>query len=218
MSERILIVDDDAPVRRMLARTIAAEGYAVDEAGDGGAALIAVDRASPDLVVLDVAMPGLDGIEVCRRVRAKGLSIPVLLVTARDAVADRVAGLDAGADDYLTKPFDSDELLARIRALLRRGKPVGMIRSVGTLRLDMASRRVSVGERELELTAREAALLELLMRRPNTVVTRELALQEVWDGDAGIGVVDRYVAFLRGKLGDAVEIRTVRGLGFTLVA
>ena len=218
MSERILIVDDDAPVRLMLVRTIAAEGYAVDEAGDGAAALIAVDRASPDLVVLDVAMPGLDGIEVCRRVRAKGLSIPVLLVTARDAVADRVAGLDAGADDYLTKPFDSDELLARIRALLRRGKPVGMIRSVGTLSLDMASRRVSVGERELELTAREAALLELLMRRPNTVVTRELALQEVWDGDAGIGVVDRYVAFLRGKLGDAVEIRTVRGLGFTLVA
>jgi two-component system response regulator MprA len=218
VSERILIVDDDAPVRRMLARTIAAEGYAVDEAGDGAAALIAVDRASPDLVVLDVAMPGLDGIEVCRRVRAKGLSIPVLLVTARDAVADRVAGLDAGADDYLTKPFDSDELLARIRALLRRGKPVGMIRSVGTLSLDMASRRVHVGERELELTAREAALLELLMRRPNTVVTRELALQEVWAGDAGIGVVDRYVAFLRGKLGDAVEIRTVRGLGFTLVA
>jgi two-component system response regulator MprA len=218
VSERILIVDDDAPVRRMLARTIAAEGYAVDEAADGAGALIAVDRASPDLVVLDVAMPGLDGIEVCRRVRAKGLSIPVLLVTARDAVADRVAGLDAGADDYLTKPFDSDELLARIRALLRRGKPVGTIRSVGTLSLDMASRRVNVGERELELTAREAALLELLMRRPNTVVTRELALQEVWDGDAGIGVVDRYVAFLRGKLGDAVEIRTVRGVGFTLVA
>jgi two-component system, OmpR family, response regulator MprA len=218
VSERILIVDDDAPVRRMLARTIAAEGYAVDEAADGAGALIAVDRAPPDLVVLDVAMPGLNGIEVCRRVRAKGLSTPVLLVTARDAVADRVAGLDAGADDYLTKPFDSDELLARIRALLRRGKPVGMIRSVGTLSLDMASRRVNVGERELELTAREAALLELLMRRPNRVVTREVALQEVWDGDAGIGVVDRYVAFLRGKLGDAVEIRTVRGLGFTLVA
>jgi two-component system response regulator MprA len=151
-------------------------------------------------------------------VRAKGLAIPVLLVTARDAVADRVAGLDAGADDYLTKPFDSDELLARIRALLRRGKPVGTVRSVGSLTLDLATRRVTVGSRELELTAREAALLELLMRRPNTVVTREVALEEVWDGDAGPGVVDRYVAFLRGKLGDAVEIRTVRGVGFTLVA
>jgi len=218
VSERILIVDDDAPVRRRLARTIAREGYAVEEAADGAGALIAVDRALPDVVVLDVAMPGLDGIEVCRRVRAKGLAVPVLLVTARDAVADRVAGLDAGADDYLTKPFDSGELLARIRALLRRGKPLGTIRSVGSLSLDVVSRRVHVGTRELELTAREAALLELLMRRPNTVVTRELALQEVWGGEAGVGVVDRYVAFLRGKLGDAVEIRTVRGLGFTLVA
>ena len=155
----------------MLARTIAAEGYEVQEAPDGAAALMAVDGAAPDLVVLDVAMPGLDGIEVCRRLRAKGLAIPVLLVTARDAVADRVSGLDAGADDYLTKPFDSDELLARLRALLRRGRPVGTVRSVGPLRLDVASRRLRVGDRELELTGREAALLELLMRRPNTVVT-----------------------------------------------
>ena len=218
MSDRVLIVDDDAPVRRMLARTVAADGYPVEEAADGAAALIAIDRAAPSLIVLDVAMPGLDGIEVCRRVRAKGLATPVLLVTARDAVVDRVSGLDAGADDYLTKPFDSDELLARLRALLRRGRPVGTVRSVGPLRLDVASRRLRVGDRELELTGREAALLELLMRRPNTVVTRELALQEVWDGDASIGVVDRYVGFLRGKLGDAVEIRTVRGVGFTLVA
>ncbi len=141
----------------------------------------------------------------------------MLLVTARDDVVDRVAGLDAGADDYLIKPFDSDELLARIRALLRRGRPLGTLRSAGALTLDVQTRRARVGSREVELTAREAALLELLMRRPNAVVTRELALQELWDDDATHGVVDRYVAFLRGKLGAGVEIRTVRGVGFTLV-
>ena len=218
VSEHILIVDDDPPVRRMLARTIVAEGYGVEEAADGARALVAISQQAPDLVVLDVAMPGLDGFEVCRRIRAKGLAIPVLLLTARDDVVDRVVGLDAGADDYLIKPFDSDELLARIRALLRRGRPVGTLRSVGTLTLDVETRRARVGHREVELTAREAALLELLMRRPNAVVTRELALQELWDDGATLGVVDRYVGFLRSKLGDGVEIRTVRGVGFTLVA
>jgi two-component system response regulator MprA len=217
VSAQILIVDDDPPVRRMLARTIEAEGYRVAEAGDGALALVTIAERAPDLVVLDVAMPGLDGFEVCRRIRAKGLAIPVLLVTARDDVADRVTGLDAGADDYLIKPFDSDELLARIRALLRRGRPAGSLRSVGALTLDTQTRHARVGAREIELTAREAALLELLMRRPNTVVTRELALQELWGDDATLGVVDRYVAFLRSKLGDGVEIRTVRGVGFTLI-
>src|SRR6516162_4664564 len=117
----ILVVDDDAPIRRMLERTLTAEGYAVESAADGGAALAAVERAVPDLVVLDVAMPGLDGLSVCRRLRRAGLGLPVLLLTARDAVSDRVAGLDAGADDYLVKPFAPQELLARVRALLRRG-------------------------------------------------------------------------------------------------
>ena len=218
VSERILIVDDDPPVRRMLLRTIGAEGYAVAEAGDGAGALAAIERDPPDLVVLDVAMPGLDGVSVCRMLRDGGLTIPVILLTARDAVADRVAGLDAGADDYLSKPFDSGELLARIRALLRRGKPVGSVRTVGALRLDTATRILVAGQTTLELTAREAALLELLMRRPNMVVTREHALAEVWDDDAGPGVVDRYVGFLRSKLGGLAEIRTVRGVGYTLVA
>lgn len=218
MSERILIVDDDPPVRRMLARTIGAEGYVVGEAADGAQALVAVESSAPDLVVLDVAMPGLDGFEVCRQMRRRGVDTPVILVTARDAVADRVAGLDAGADDYLAKPFDSGELLARIRALLRRGRPPGSVRTAGDLRLDTATRIVQAGGRAIELTAREAALLELLMRRPNIVVTRERALREVWGDDAGVGVVDRYVAFLRSKLGDRAEIRTVRGVGYTFVA
>jgi len=218
VSERILIVDDDPPVRRMLARTIGAEGYVVGEAADGAQALVAVESSAPDLVVLDVTMPGLDGFEVCRQMRRRGVDTPVILVTARDAVADRVAGLDAGADDYLAKPFDSGELLARIRALLRRGRPPGSVRTAGDLRLDTATRIVQAGDRAIELTAREAALLELLMRRPNIVVTRERALREVWGDDAGVGVVDRYVAFLRSKLGDRAEIRTVRGVGYTFVA
>jgi two-component system, OmpR family, response regulator MprA len=218
VSERILIVDDDPPVRRMLVRTLGAEGYRVGEAGDGGEALAAIERDAPDLVVLDVAMPAPDGITVCRLMREGGNATPVILLTARAAVADRVAGLDAGADDYLAKPFDSGELLARIRALLRRGKPLGTVRTVGELRLDTATRVVSAGGRTLDLTPREAALLELLMRRPNMVVTREHALAEVWDGDAGPGVVDRYVGFLREKLGSLAEIRTVRGVGYTLVA
>ncbi len=218
MSERILIVDDDPPVRRMLARTIGAEGYVVGEAGDGAQALVAVESDAPDLVVLDVTMPGLDGFEVCRQMRQRGVETPVILVTARGAVADRVAGLDAGADDYLAKPFDSGELLARIRALLRRGRPLGSVRTAGELQLDTATRIVTAGDRAIELTAREAALLELLMRRPNIVVTRERALREVWGDDAGLGVVDRYVAFLRSKLGERAEIRTVRGVGYTFVA
>jgi two-component system, OmpR family, response regulator MprA len=218
VSERILIVDDDPPVRRMLARTIGAEGYVVGEARDGAQALVAVESDAPDLVVLDVTMPGLDGFEVCRQMRKRGVATPVILVTARGTVADRVAGLDAGADDYLAKPFDSGELLARIRALLRRGRPPGSVRTAGALRLDTATRIVETGDAAVELTAREAALLELLMRRPNTVVTRERALREVWGDDAGLGVVDRYVAFLRSKLGDRAEIRTVRGVGYTFVA
>jgi two-component system, OmpR family, response regulator MprA len=214
--ERVLVVDDDAPIRRMLARTLAAEGYEVALASDGGEALADVERAPPDLVVLDVAMPGLDGLAVCRRLRRKGVSAPILMLTARDAVADRVAGLDAGADDYLVKPFAPEELAARLRALLRRGWDEAALLTVGDLTLDTASRRAQRAGRTIELTARETALLALLMRHPRAVVSRELALAEVWEESTGPNVVDRYVAHLRRKLGEPALIQTVRGVGFTL--
>src|SRR4051794_28663547 len=191
MAEAILVVDDDAPIRRMLDRVLTAEGYAVETAADGGDALAAVERAAPDLVVLDVAMDGLDGLAVCRRIRAKGLSLPVLLLTARDTVPDRVAGLDAGADDYLAKPFATDELLARVRALLRRGKALEEVLAVGDLSLDLATREARRGGRTVALSGREAALLELLMRSARRVVTREQALAEIWDGAATQNTVDR---------------------------
>ena len=145
----ILVVDDDAPIRRMLDRTLAAEGYAVESAADGGEALAAVERSAPDLIVLDVSMPGLDGLAVCRRLRAKGLATPVLLLTARDEVPDRVAGLDAGADDYLVKPFATDELLARVRALLRRHAPEELL-ALADLTFDPATRSVRRGGREVD--------------------------------------------------------------------
>ena len=214
----VLVVDDDAPVRRMLERTLGAEGYDVRAAPDGGAALAAVERSLPDLVVLDVAMPGLDGLAVARRLRAKRLTTPILLLTARDAVADRVAGLDAGADDYLVKPFAPEELLARVRALLRRGRTISDTLAFDDLVLDVAAARAERAGRDLELTPREADLLALLLREARTVVTRERALEEVWGGEleARPNVVDRYVAYLRRKLGDPPLIRTVRGVGFVL--
>ena len=214
----ILVVDDDAPIRRMLQRTLAAEGYDVSSTPDGGAALAAVERAVPDLVVLDVAMPGVDGLAVCRRLRAKGLSLPILLLTARDAVPDRVAGLDAGADDYLVKPFAAEELVARVRALLRRGREPEEILAFGDLVLDLAARSARRGGRELGLSSREADLLELLLRNPRRVVSRELALDRVWGGPAAasLNVVDRYVSYLRRKLGEPALIETVRGVGFVL--
>src|SRR5204863_9666765 len=152
----ILVVDDDAPIRRMLDRTLSAEGYAVATAADGGEALAAVERSTPDLVVLDVGLPGVDGLSVSRRLRAKGLAVPVLLLTARDSVPDRVAGLDAGADDYLVKPFASEELLARARALLRRGNEPGELLAFGDLVLDVRARSALRGGREIRLSAREA--------------------------------------------------------------
>ena len=216
MAESILIVDDDAPVRRMLERTLAAEGHLVSSAPDGGQALASVERSMPDLVILDVAMPGLDGLAVCRRLRELGVAAPILLLTARDAIADRVAGLDAGADDYLVKPFAVEELNARVRALTRRGQPAAERLMVGDLALELATRTATRGGRALELTARESDLLELLMRNQRNVVSREMALDVVWDDEAGANVVDRYVAYLRRKLGEPPLIHTVRGLGFTL--
>jgi two-component system response regulator MprA len=215
----VLLVDDDAPIRRMLERTLVAEGYDVAAVADGGAALAQVERSLPDLIVLDVAMPGMDGLAVTRRLRAKGMAVPILLLTARDALAERVAGLDAGADDYLVKPFEVAELTARVRALLRRNHPQDHPQlAFADLTLDAAAGAARRGGRDLELTRREAQLLELLLRNARTVVTRELALDEVWggDGEAQANVVDRYVAYLRRKLGAPALIHTVRGVGFRL--
>src|SRR3954466_3651612 len=194
----LLLVDDDPPIRRMLERTLAAEGYSVEAAADGGAALAAVERNVPDAIVLDVTMPGIDGLAVTRRLRAKGLRVPILLLTARDAVHERVAGLDAGADDYLVKPFDVDELSARVRALLRRNAPPSSEEQLAfadlTLEPDTGIARRN--GRDLELTRREAELLALLLRNARGVVTRELAL-EVWggEGEVTMNAVDRYVAY-----------------------
>jgi two-component system response regulator MprA len=214
----ILLVDDDASIRRMLERTLAAEGYEVAAVADGGAALAAVERSMPDVLVLDVAMPGLDGLAVTRRLRAKGLGVPILLLTARDALEERVAGLDAGADDYVVKPFE--ELIARLRALLRRNRPPAERLAFADLSLELQTGAARRGGRHIELTRREAELLELLLRHPRTVVTRERALEAVWggEGEASLNVVDRYVAYLRRKLGEPVLIQTVRGLGFRLDA
>jgi len=213
----VLIVDDDAGVRRMLARTLEAEGYGVSVVADGGSALVEIERAAPDLVLLDVTMPGLDGLGVTRRLRGKGDALPVLLLTARDAVADRVAGLDSGADDYLVKPFATAELLARVRALLRRGRTGGDLLSAGDVTLDLQERAATRRGRDLALTPREADLLELLLRNARGVVSREQALQHVWgEGGATANAVDRYVAYLRRKLGEPPLIRTVRGVGFVL--
>jgi two-component system response regulator MprA len=202
----------------MLERTLSAEGYAVRAAPDGGAALAAVERSVPDLVVLDVAMPGVDGLSVARRLRSKGLGVPILMLTARDGVPDRVAGLDAGADDYLVKPFAVEELSARVRALLRRGHDVPETLAFADVVLDPDSGHATRGGRNLGLTRREAELLALLLRNPRTVVSRERALEEVWGGDAEVrsNSVDRYVAYLRRKLGDPPLIGTVRGVGFVL--
>ncbi len=214
--DRVLVVDDDPPLRRMLRRTLEAEGFDVTVAVDGGAALVAAERAAPDVIVLDVAMPALDGLAVCRRLRSKGLATPILMLTARDAVPDRVAGLEAGADDYLVKPFAVQELIARLRALTRRRTESSQRLAYADLVLDLQSRTAIRAGRAIELTGREAALLELLLRESGRTVTREHALDRIWDGAAEPNVVDRYVTRLRRKLGPPQLIRTLRGSGFAL--
>jgi two-component system response regulator MprA len=216
--ERVLVVDDDPPLRRMLHRSLSAEGFEVTVAPDGGAALLAAERSAPDVIVLDVAMPAMDGLSVCRRLRSRGLPTPILMLTARDAVSDRVAGLEAGADDYLVKPFAIQELIARLRALTRRGKTADERLAYADLTLEVSARTATRGGRTIELTGRETALLELLLREPGRTVTRDRAIDEIWGGAAEDNVVDRYVTRLRRKLGDPPLIRTLRGAGFVLRA
>ena len=222
MPEAVLLVDDDAPILRMLERTLAAEGYAVSAVADGGSALAHVERSMPDVIVLDVAMPGLDGLAVTRRLRAKGLVVPILLLTARDALDARVEGLDVGADDYLVKPFERQELLARMRALLRRRPPRGMAPlRVADLMLNPDTHEVARADRAIDLTQREFELLEYLMRNERLVISRQKLLDEVWGYDpfSITNTIEVFVSNLRRKLeagGEPRLLHTVRGAGYVL--
>jgi two-component system response regulator MprA len=216
------VVDDDEALRNAVRRALRLEGYDVELAVDGAEALDHLGGLSADLVVLDVLMPVLDGITVCRRLRASGDRTPILMLTARDMVSDRVIGLEAGADDYLTKPFAREELVARVRALLRRSRPEqdGVLR-VDDLELDPRSRQVRRSDRPVELTRTEFALLELLMRNAGMVLTRDTIRERVWgfDDSYGSNTLDVYVGYLRRKTeagGEARVIHTVRGVGFVL--
>ncbi|HJU98604.1 MAG TPA: response regulator transcription factor [Jiangellaceae bacterium] len=218
---RVLVVDDDPAVRESLRRSLAFNGYQVELAADGEQALRAVADSRPDAVVLDVMMPKLDGLATCRALRAAGDDVPVLMLTARDEVADRVAGLDAGADDYLPKPFALEELLARLRALLRRigAGESGPVLRLADLTLDPASRDVTRGERPVRLTRTEFALLELLLRNQRRVLPRERILEEVWGYDfpTTANSLEVYVGYLRRKteaMGEPRLIHTVRGVGY----
>lgn len=224
MAQRILVIDDEFKIVDVLRRGLEYEGYLVDGAYDGESGLAQARREPPDLIVLDVMMPGLDGLEVCRRLRASERSdVPVLMLTAKDAVPDRVAGLDAGADDYLVKPFAFDELLARIRALLRRRQPSteGQVLRFADVTINLATREVRRGERPISLTAKEFDLLELFMRHARQVLTRDTIYDHVWGYDFGgeSNIIEVYVRYLRSKLeagGEPRLLQTVRGVGYVL--
>jgi two-component system response regulator MprA len=226
---RILVVDDDRAVRESLRRSLQFNGYTVQLAGDGQQAMEVLAVQRPDAMVLDVMMPKVDGLEVCRRLRGTGDDLPILVLTARDAVSDRVAGLDAGADDYLPKPFALEELLARLRALLRRS-PVEVVGATGVtgaalgfadLVLDQGTREVTRGSRRISLTRTEFSLLELFMRHPRQVLTRSRILEDVWGYDVPTSgnALEVYVGYLRRKTeagGEPRLIHTVRGVGYAL--
>ena len=226
---RVLVVDDDAAVRDSLARTLRFEGHEVDTADDGRQALDAVHEHEPDAMILDVSMPRLDGLQTCRQLRAEGVLLPVLMLTARDSVGDRVAGLDAGADDYLAKPFALQELQARLRALLRRSllstapAPAGReaLLTFADVRLDPRTREVWRGARPVRLTRTEFSILEVFLRHPRQVLTRAVLFEQVWGYDFGetSNSVHVYLGYLRRKLEADDESRllhTVRGVGFVL--
>ncbi|MCW7941827.1 transcriptional regulator [Streptomyces hygroscopicus] len=219
---RILVVEDEPKMRDLLHRALAEEGYAVDTAADGLQAITLTDVAAYDAMVLDVMLPGLDGFEVCSALRRRGNWLPVLMLTAKDAVADRVRGLDGGADDYLTKPFSLEELMARLRMLIRRGpfeRPT--VLTAGDLTLDPATRTVRRGAEEIPLTAKEYALLEILLRRPGTVLTRTVLVEHCWDlgTSPGSNVVDAHIKALRAKIDrpyGTQAVETVRGAGYRI--
>jgi two-component system OmpR family response regulator len=219
---RVLIVEDEARMAGLIRRGLQREGMAVDVAGTGEDALWKGEAVEYDAIVLDLMLPGIDGFEVCRRLREAGVWSPILILTARDAVEHRVAGLDRGADDYLTKPFSYAELLARLRALVRRGRPRRpTVLEAGDLRLDPATRRAWRGEREIALSTKELAVLEAFMRRPGEVLSRFQLLEHAWDYEYEnrSNVVDAYVRLLRGKIDrpfGTESIETVRGAGYRL--
>ncbi len=220
-SMRILVVDDDPGIRDSLDRALRREEYAVSTAADGEEALASVDGQTPDAIILDVSMPKLDGLSVCRRLRAAGSRLPILVLTARHSLGDRVAGLDAGADDYLAKPFALEELLARLRAIMRRAAPSegSNVLALGDLTMDPGTRAVQRAGTPIELTRTEYQLLELFARNPGQVLTRELIFDRVWGYDFGVNSnsLDVYIGYLRRKT--EVEdlprlIHTVRGVGY----
>ncbi|MGW5196400.1 response regulator transcription factor [Streptomyces spiralis] len=228
--QRILIVDDEPAVREALQRSLAFEGYDTEVAVDGADALEKANAYGPDLVVLDIQMPRMDGLTAARRIRGAGDTTPILMLTARDTVGDRVTGLDAGADDYLVKPFELDELFARIRALLRRSSYAAAVAGAADegdaltfadLRMDLATREVTRGGRQVELTRTEFTLLEMFMAHPRQVLTREQILKAVWgfDFEPSSNSLDVYVMYLRRKTeagGEPRLVHTVRGVGYVL--
>ncbi|GER80827.1 MAG: DNA-binding response regulator [Anaerolineaceae bacterium] len=222
MNERILIIEDDQAILKILQRGLTYEGYTVDTATEGRSGLMLARDHQPDLVILDWMLPGMDGLEVCHRMRTASGSVPILMLTAKDSVQDRIQGLDAGADDYLVKPFNLDELLARVRALLRRTQPDRVpVLKFADLTLDTGSRQASRGSRLIQLTAKEYELLELFLRHPKQVLTREVIFDRVWGYDFGgeSNVLEVYIRYLRQKLEEGGEprlIHTLRGVGYVM--
>jgi len=220
---RVLIVDDDRALRDALRRALVLAGYEPIAVETGEAALTEVARSEPDAVVLDIGLPDVDGLEVCRRLRRSGRRVPVLILTARDEVSDRIGGLDAGADDYLVKPFAYEELAARLRALARRAEPGARrpdpVLAAGPIALDERSRRVTVSGKAVDLSPREFSLLECFLRHPGQSLTRDQLLDQAWPFSVAVtpNAVDAYIHYLRTKLGDAGRwIETVRGVGYRL--